>query len=66
MRELGYRIYISDAVRLLTENTARFGGGASISNRWVEMFDSHKRVEDNRAPEEIIADIAQKAGITIQ
>jgi hypothetical protein len=62
---MSFRYYLTDAVQLLTENTARFGGGASISKRWAEILDSRGRIEENRDPKEIIADIAQKAGLTI-
>ena len=68
LAELGYRIYITDALKIATENTARIGGGSAMSKRWAETLESqNKRVlaDDTRSPEEIVADIAEKAGLTI-
>lgn len=68
LQELGYRIYISDAVRIACENTARIGGGSTLSKRWADTLESqNKRVlaHDTRSPQEIVADIAEKAGLTI-
>ena len=68
LQELGYRIYISDAVRLACENAARIGGGPYIERRWAETLDAQNKrslAPDTRSPEEIVADIAAKAGITI-
>lgn len=68
LRELGYRIYVTDAVRLAVENTARIGGGSTIGKRWADTLESqNERVlaHDTRSPQEIVADIAEKAGLTI-
>lgn len=68
LQELGYRMYVSDAVRLMCENTAKIGGGSTISKRWVDIVESQNRrvlAHDTQSPEEIIADIVEKAGITI-
>lgn len=68
LRELGYRIYISDTLRLACENAARIGGGPYIERRWADTLGSQNRrplAHDTRSPEEIVADIAEKAGITI-
>lgn len=56
---------MTDAARIVTENTARFGGGSSIQKRWAELLDAHAQAEENRDPDEIIADIAEKAGLII-
>lgn len=63
-----YRVYLTDALRLACENTARIGGGPVIGKRWAEIADvQNKRplAHDTRSPEEIVADIAEKAGLTI-
>lgn len=68
LQELGYRIYVTDAVRLVVENTAKIGGGSLLSKRWADTLKSqNKRVlaHDTRSPQEIVADIAEKAGLTI-
>ena len=64
-RELSFRIYLTDAVRLAAENVAHIGGGSVMKARWADTLDGGRTVEDTRDPEEIIADIAEKAGLTI-
>lgn len=49
----------------IAENTARFGGGRHPQSRWTEIVDRRAVPEDDRTAEEIIADIAERAGITI-
>ena len=68
LREQSFRVYLTDAVRIACANTARIGGGSSISKRWADIIESHKNgvlAHDTRSPEEIIADVAEKAGLTI-
>ena len=64
-REMSFRVYLTDAVRLTAENAAHIGGGSVMQVRWAETLDGRKPVEDTRDAEEIIADIAEKAGLTI-
>lgn len=69
LREQSFRVYLTDAVRLACENTAKIGGGSSISKRWADIIESHKNgvlAHDTRSPEEIIADVVEKAGLIIQ
>ena len=67
MREETFRVYITDAVQVIAENTARIGGGRTISKRWADIagLNGPSRPADNRTAEEIIADIAGKAGLNI-
>lgn len=37
-RELAYRIYVSEALRTMTENTARIGGGSYIRVRYEDVI----------------------------
>lgn len=64
-RDLSFRVYLTDAVRLAAENAAHIGGGAVMRDRWADTLDERRPVEDTRDAEEIIADIAEKAGLTI-
>ena len=69
LREQSFRVYLTDTVRLACENTAKIGGGSSISKRWADMIESQNkgaRAHDTRSPEEIIADVVEKAGLIIQ
>lgn len=67
MREETFRVYLTDAVQAIAENTARIGGGRKISWRWVDVagLSGPSRPVDTRTAEEIIADVAGKAGLII-
>ena len=57
-RELAYRIYISDALRTISENTAKFGGGGYMKARFADII--MPRPEDDRTSDEIISHIREK------
>jgi hypothetical protein len=46
-------------LQCITENTARFGGGKSLSKRYWDMIDT-SRNEPQRTSEEIIATISKQ------
>lgn len=62
-RDLAYRIYASDCLRIISENTAKIGGGSYITAKFEDIINP-KHV-DNRAGEEIAADIINRAGIEV-
>lgn len=66
-RNASQSIYITDALKLISENTARIGGGSVMKKRWADTVGPNavQRVADTRPPEEIIADVAEKAGLII-
>lgn len=47
-----YRVYVTDALRVLTENTAKISGGGYIQRRYVELVEPRK--EETRSGDEII------------
>lgn len=59
-----YRIYVTDALRIVAENTARFASGSYIKARYSDMIEPKK--QDNRTCEEITADIVARCGLTIK
>lgn len=59
-----YRIYVTDALRLVAENTARYAGGNCIKARYIDVVEPKK--QDNRTCEEITADIVERCGLTIK
>ncbi len=59
-----YRIYVTDALRVVAENTAKFVGGCSIERRYIDVVKPKK--QDNRTCEEITADIVARCGLTIK
>lgn len=63
-RNDAYRIYVTDALRLVAENTARYASGDYIKVRYADMIEPKK--QDNRTCEEITADIVARCGLTIK
>ena len=51
-----YRIYVTDALKCISENTAKQVGGVSMSKRFFEIIDRQKPqdVDDEKTAEEII------------
>ena len=62
-RDLAYRIYVSDCLRMVTENTAKMSNGAYTVAKFSDIINP-KPVE-NRTGEEIAADIIKRAGIEV-
>lgn len=62
-RDLAYRIYITDCLRIISENTAKMGGGPYITTKFADII--NPKPVDNRTGEEISADIIKRAGIEV-
>lgn len=45
-------MYVTDALRIISENTAKYAGGSYQKARWVELI--HPPKEETRTPEEVI------------
>lgn len=59
-----YRIYVTDALRLISENTASSVGGKYITTRFADVIAPPKE-EDNRTCEEITAEIIARCGLVV-
>lgn len=57
-----YRVYVTDALKCIAENTAKSVGGVSMSKRFFEIVDRSKpqEEEEERTAEEIIDQIKNK------
>ena len=62
-RHLAYRIYVSDCLRIISENTAKICGGSYITAKLADII--NPKPVDNRTGEEIAADIINRAGIEV-
>lgn len=51
-RETAYRTYLTDALRVIGENTSKYGGGSYLEARWADMALPKK--EETRTAGEII------------
>ena len=56
-------MYVTDTLRILGENTAKYAGGGYIRERWADIMKPKKK--DARTGEEIVADIIRKAGLKV-
>ena len=62
-RDLAYRIYVTDCLRIISENTAKMGGGSYIAAKFSDII--NPKLAGNRTGEEIAADIIKRAGIEV-
>lgn len=62
-RDLAYRIYVTDCLRMATENTARMSQGSYTAARFYDII--NPKPVDNRTGEEIASDIIKRAGIEV-
>ena len=63
-RDLAYRIYVCDCLRIISENTAKnCDGGSYITSKFEDII--NPKPVDNRTGEEIAADIIKRAGIEV-
>lgn len=58
-KEKAFAMYCADCLMSISQNTARFVGGKSISKRFVDLMKRQKH-KDNRNSKEIIADMKEK------
>ena len=56
--EKAYRIYVTDCLKFISENTARQAGGTSFNKRYAELID--KKPVETRTSEEVIDSIRSK------
>ena len=62
-RDFAYRIYVTDCLRIISENTAKMGGGSYITAKLSDII--NPKPADKRTGEEIAADIIRQAGIEV-
>ena len=59
-----YRVYMTDALKITVENTAKFAGGSYIKARYIDIIEPKK--VDKRTGDEIVEDIIQRAGLVVK
>lgn len=57
--EKAYKIYVSDALKVIAENTAKFGGGSTLTVRYYDIINP-KKEEEERTAEDVISNIRAK------
>ena len=51
-------MYVTDALKLIAENTAKYAGGGYIQKRYVDVITTQK--EEARTPEEVTSHMLKK------
>lgn len=59
-----YQVYITDALKVIAENTAKFGGGSAITKRYFDMIDDRKP-EPEKPVEQIIDEVIKNCGLEV-
>lgn len=59
-KDKAYRVYVTDALKMMTENTAKYAGGGYIKARYIDIIDPPP--EETRTGDEIIAQMKAKLG----
>lgn len=58
-RELEFRVYVTDALKLISENTAKYVGGSYMPSRFAEKYLPEKK---QLSSEEVKKNIRKKIG----
>lgn len=57
------RIYVTDCLQIIAENTAKAVNGQYLTKRWYDIVDS-KAETDDRSGAEIAVDVIKRLGLT--
>lgn len=55
-----YKVYVTDALKVISENTAKFVGGSSMSIRYFDIINPPKEETEEKDPNEVIENIKNK------
>ncbi len=64
MKQEAYRIYVTDSLRIIGENTAKYAGGGYLKMRYIDAVTP--KIEDERTGGEIAAEVIKKAGLVVR
>lgn len=59
-KQYAFEVYVTDALKVLTENMAHAFGGNAMSQRLHDMLEQAAKPEDSRTADEIIAEIKEE------
>lgn len=58
VKEQAYRTYVTDALKIIGENTAKYAGGSYMKVRYLDI--ENPKPEETRTPEEVITHMKKK------
>ena len=61
-KDMAYRIYVSDALKMVASNTAKLSGGEYLKTRYCDAI--NPKPEETRTSDEIIAHIRKKLEVS--
>lgn len=65
-KEKLYKAYVTDALRILGENTAGLTKGKYMALRWIDLDSDTPGATDNRSGDEIAEDVIRRAGLSLR
>lgn len=61
-----YRIYTTDCLKLISENTAGFVNGKAMSKRFYEIaYNDETSKQPEKSAEEIVEEVTKNAGLVV-
>ena len=63
-KDTAYRLYVTDSLKLIAENTANFAKGQYMKARYYDIITPKK--QDTRTGDEIVEDIIKRAGLVVK
>ena len=63
-KDTAYRVYVTDSLKLIAENTANFAKGQYMKARYYDIITPKK--QDTRTGDEIVEDIIKRAGLVVK
>lgn len=63
-KDTAYRVYVTDCLKLIAENTANISCGQYMKARYYDIITPKK--QDTRTGDEIVEDIVKRAGLVVK
>lgn len=63
-KDTAYRVYVTDCLKMIAENTANFSKGQYMKARYYDIITPKK--QDTRTGDEIVEDIIKRAGLVVK
>ncbi len=64
LEEKAYKIYVTDSLKSIAENTARYAGGGYPAIRYADLIE--QKPHEEKSGEEIVADVIKKSGLVVK
>ena len=63
-KDTAYRVYVTDCLKLIAENTANISRGQYMESRYYDII--HPAKVDTRTGDEIVEDVIKRAGLVVK